>query len=141
MIPLMKLVPQQDGFGCGFACLASLLDISYNEILSLVADGENKAKHHGLYCQDIVIFLRANGFVDAYFQSLKPNMKGRIYKNGTIVYIKKSKKYPAGHYLLRIDDKWMDPWVNFVDDPDVTHSKPGYRKRLPGTPIYGIFLE
>jgi len=137
----MKLVHQQDGLGCSFACLASLLGISYKKVLCLVDDGKNKAKHRGLYCRDIVNTLRANGFTDVYFQYLKPKRKRGIYRDGTIIFIKKSKRYPAGHYLLRTNDKWMDPWLNFVNDSDVALAKAGYRKRLPGVPIYAIFIK
>ena len=61
-----------------------------------------------------------------------------MYQPNAIVYVKKSKKYPAGHYLCRlgyIGYKWMDPWINFPDR-DI---QAGFRRRLPGKPVYVIF--
>ena len=58
-----------------------------------------------------------------------------MYQPNAIVYVKKSKKYPAGHYLCRLGHKWMDPWINFPDR-DI---QAGFRRRLPGKPVYVIF--
>ena len=56
---------------------------------------------------------------------------------GTIVFIEKSKKYPAGHFLVKTaQSSWMNPWINF---PLIKHPVSGFEKKLPGKPIYSIF--
>lgn len=34
----------------------------------------------------------------------------------------------------------MDPWINFQKDKNVKNCEAGFRKRLPGKPIYAIFV-
>lgn len=41
---------------------------------------------------------------------------------------------PFGHYLIRFNNQWIDPWINLPNK----NIKAGFRKRLPGKPIYGI---
>jgi len=35
----------------------------------------------------------------------------------------------------------MDPWINFQKDKNLKNAKAGFRKKLPGRPIYGIFIK
>jgi len=55
---------------------------------------------------------------------------------GAIVLLRRSKVYPVGHYLIRHNDQWMDPWMNLPQDNDITRAISGYRKELPGKPMY-----
>jgi hypothetical protein len=32
----------------------------------------------------------------------------------------------------------MDPWINILKDKKLINAKSGYRKRLPGSPMYAI---
>lgn len=129
----MKKVVQEDPYGCGAACLASVLAVTYQEALSLFTAGKKKAKTFGFYCREIAAALKKEG-LEYEYKYIKPKIKRKIYRDGTIVFVKRSKKYPAGHYLSRIDGKWMDPWINFPEE----NRKAGFRKRLPEKPIYGI---
>jgi len=65
-----------------------------------------------------------------------------MYEDGVIVFIKRSVRYPAGHYLARMNGQWMDPWINFPNDQNIKNIKnatSGFRKKLPGKPIYALF--
>ncbi|MFH1400687.1 MAG: hypothetical protein ABIH41_04145, partial [Nanoarchaeota archaeon] len=62
--------------------------------------------------------------------------KALMRKVGTIVFIKPSDRYPAGHYLLRVASGWMDPWINL---PSVAPARAGIRKRLPGAAQWVLF--
>jgi len=131
-------IKQKHSLGCGFACLAFVTGLSYDHIISYF--GKIKAKKEGLYCREIVNFLK-RFFPKAHFKYLKPKWKRKIYQDGTIVFIKRSEKYPYGHYLVRYKNLWMDPWINLLKDERITKAKAGFRKRLPGKPIYAIFLK
>lgn len=131
----MKLITQKHPSGCGIACVAYALEISYDDALALFQNGLKRAKNEGFYCHDILKALDDN-YCYFYVTGKKRHL---IYKPNTIVYIKRSKKYPFGHYLVKADIGWMDPWVNFQQNKDIRDAKSGIRKRLPGTPIYAIY--
>lgn len=130
----MRLIKQEDDFGCGVACVASLLEIDYQKALSLFWNGTNRALNEGFYCREIVKALNSSR-LNYEFKYIKLPTKRKIYKPCTIVFVRRSKKYPAGHYLLRTENGWMDSWINFPEKP----IKAGFLKRLPEKPIYGIF--
>ena len=131
-------ITQKNPFGCGIACTAFVLGLSYSKTLNLFENGKYKANKSGFYCKEIVNVLGCEEFSYKY---VKDRIKNKIYKDYSIVFIKRSKKYPAGHYLCRYKNKWMDPWINFLKDQNIKNAKSGFRKRLPGKPIYVIFLN
>lgn len=130
----MKVVVQKDMFGCGVASVACLLSITYAEALSLFENGKTKAISIGFLCKDIVGALK-NKNINYQFKYIKPRFKNKIYKHGTIVFIKRSKRFPVGHYLCRKNNLWADSWINFPNK----NKRAGFRKRLPGKPIYLIY--
>mgnify|MGYP001563219775 CR=1 FL=1 len=130
----MEPIRQEDPFGCGIACVAFVTDISYEDSLKLFEDGKSKAKKVGFLCKEIVNALKFKGQIYEY-KYVKIRYRKIIYNQNTIVFIKRSNKYPTGHYLVRANNKWMDPWINFPYE----NAKAGFRKRLPGKPIYMIF--
>ncbi|OGD62322.1 hypothetical protein A2215_03765 [Candidatus Berkelbacteria bacterium RIFOXYA2_FULL_43_10] len=130
----MKPVVQKHPFGCAIACVAHVLGIRYDNALTLFRNGSRKAKNEGFYCRDIIKTL-GNSY---YYFYVKDRKRKLIYREGTIVYIRKSKKHPAGHYLAKTPDGWMDPWINFPENKDIRDAKAGIRKRLPGKAMYTI---
>lgn len=132
----MDSITQKDSLGCGAACVSFIAGKNYSEIVQVL--GKDKAKDTGFYCRDLVVALSKLGFFYTYHY-LKPRFKKRIYTDGVIVFIKRSKKYPDGHYLARCNGQWMDPWINLCIDNNIAHAKSGFRKRLPGTPIFALF--
>ena len=123
----MKLITQESPMGCAIACCASLADLTYKCMRGFFEDGEMKDQTSGFYNTDIVdalakVGIRAKGY------SIKRWGNKRI-KNGTIIFIKRSKKYPAGHFLLKTKNGWMNPWINH---PNIKPAKSDFQKRLPG---------
>ena len=131
-------VTQEDNMGCGAACMAFLIDCSYAKAIAIIGNAKKMASARGFYCRDLVIGLRRAGKNYAY-KYVKSSNRKNIYSDGTIVFIKKSKRYPEGHYLCRHKGSLMDPWINFKEERNVRLAKSGFRKRLPGHPIYAIW--
>lgn len=130
-------VVQKDVMGCGAACLAFNLGYSYEKALKLLRSNRVNAINRGFFCRDLVgAFQRAKKVYQYQYVSAKK--RNQIYKNGTIVFIKRSKRYPEGHYLCRHKKHWMDPWINFRTDKNIKNAKAGFRERLPSRPIYAI---
>ncbi len=134
----MRPISQEHNFGCGAACVAFVLKKNYSEVIHVL--GKVKAKSKGFYCKDIIKVLAKFGLVYSY-KYLKPKLKRKIYKSGIIVFIKRSRRYPTGHYLVRYEGLWMDPWINYQENRSIQGAESGFRKKLPGIPIYGLFPE
>lgn len=130
-------VVQKHPFGCGIACLAFVLGKKYEDAMRAIRPFR-KEINGGVWCKDIVSALRTKG-LNAEFYYLKPACMKRIYDDGTIVFIARSKRYPAGHYLCRTTRGWMDPWINGPPEWRLEIAMAGFRKKLPGRPIYAIF--
>ena len=128
-------VTQKHNFGCGPACVAFVCKKSYDKVVDLL--GEEKIVNKGSYCKNLVEVLRQFGFSYEYIY-LKPRFRNRIYIDKVIVFIKRSKKYPVGHFFVRYHGTWMDPWINFKNGASVSQSNSGFRSRLPGKPIYAL---
>ncbi len=106
--------------------IISLQDITYFD------KGNENAKFRGFLCSEIVKALGKAGY--KFHFKYTGRMKKYNFPNNTIVHIKKSKKYPVGHYLCLTQKGWMDSWINFPR----LNARAGFRKRLPGKPIYAI---
>jgi hypothetical protein len=123
----MKAIAQEAPMGCGVACAASLAGLSYKEMRKLFKDGEIKDKTTGFYNKDFVkAFSKLN--IQAEGCTAKKWGAKRI-KSGTIVFVSRSKKFPEGHFLLKTEKGWMNPWINLNAE-----GRPvaGFQKRLPG---------
>ncbi|MDH5533009.1 MAG: cysteine peptidase family C39 domain-containing protein [Candidatus Pacebacteria bacterium] len=133
----MYSVTQKDPYGCGLACVSFLLQKQYQDVAEYI--DQNKAKTYGFTCKELVnLLVKFN--LNYQYKYLKPKLKKKIYDSGTIVFIKRSKRYPSGHYLVRYKDGWMDPWINFSIRAKLSSAQSGFRKRLPGSPVYALFL-
>ena len=130
------MVRQKHAFGCGVACVSIATNISYDRICAML--GENQAAQSGFSCKELCQTLSVLGTVYEYHY-LKPRLSNRIYKEGVIVFLKRSQKYPAGHYLIRHKNKWHDSWINFSPGADIKGARPGLRARLPYRPSYALF--
>lgn len=127
----MKTVVQEDGFGCGVACVSSLLQISYKDALKLFQNGKKKATVCGFSPKNIVSALQKAGL--KYKTKYIKKKKIEII-NGSIVYVGRCKKYPFGHYLLKTEKGWMNPWINLPYEPRIA----GFSKRIPAKIVYII---
>lgn len=128
-------ITQEDNMGCGAACVAFAANKSYKEAATIL--GHDKARSVGFKLKEMVDALSHYG-LSYYFKHVKPAIKESIYQDGVIVFIKRSTRYPYGHYLIRHDGLWADPWINLVIDKKLANAKSGYRQRLPGKAQWAI---
>lgn len=128
-------VTQEHPMGCAVACTAYILSCTYQQALKLYEKPKN-AIGIGFYCPEIVIAMSKANRLYKYKQirTLKNNI---LNIADTIVFIKKSDSYPAGHFLARTSEGlWMNPWINF---PMIASAQSGFQQNLPGDPLYALF--
>ncbi|MBP6859153.1 MAG: hypothetical protein KBC69_00815 [Candidatus Magasanikbacteria bacterium] len=134
---------QKDINGCGIACLANLLNKSYDEVKK---DFESKfyTIEKGIKIFDIVKYLKTHN-LDYKSKFFNQNKRYKINLQeadkfskieGSITLIVKNTKYPIGHYLLRVKGGWVDPWYDF---PSIDRVRAGVRKQLPNSPWYVLY--
>ena len=128
MKPMM--ITQQDEMGCGAACVAYVANISYEHAASML--GKDKASSVGFRCKELTNVLTQLGHPYIHKHTNSIQEERLLKQNGTIVFIKRSSRYPYGHYLVRYGDRWGDPWINLVTNKSLSSAKAGFRKRLPG---------
>lgn len=108
----MKALAQEHSMGCGPACVAVRMGITYAKALELFTHPHH-AWTQGYYCSEITEALSRGGFKYVFSEFRKYSHKQYLQKNGSIAFIAKSDLYPAGHFLLKVSDGWMNPWINF----------------------------
>jgi len=123
----MKLITQEAPMGCGIACAASLVGVSYRDMRKLFLNGNIKDKTIGFYNSDFVEALSKKRITVTGCSA--KNFGNRRIKPGTIVFSQRSKYYPVGHFLLKTPKSWMDPWKTGAT---ISEAKAGWRKRFPG---------
>jgi hypothetical protein len=107
-----KSVVQEDEWGCGAACVASLLDISYQEAKRRLEDAKEAAlddEPKGLNYDPIAQVLHDYGI------TVIADWNAKKYPPGTIVLVYGKGNYKDGHYLLRVPNGWMNPWETLYD--------------------------
>ena len=134
-----QLIYQHDINGCGIAVLANLLESDYSTIKS---DFENffYPINRGIKVFDVVKYLETKSF---HYETKFINPKKLSDEEGlniaktinSITLIRKSNKYPIGHYLLRTKEGWIDPWFNL---PSIDNVHAGIREDLPNPAMYVI---
>ena len=128
-------ITQEYDYGCGIACFAFAARLSYRQAEKLL--GKEQSRSNRFWCKDLSSALTSFGLQYKHMY-VKPRLRRKLYREGVIVLIARSKHYPYGHYLIRHKDKWMDPWINLLSNNDIKCEISGYRKRLPGRPMYFI---
>ena len=130
----MKLIAQEESMGCGIACVASIIGKSYKDTKKFFDNPEFSASR-GFYCRELIKVLNKRG-LKYDFKKFKEDYKRKLKINGSVVFIKRSKEYPSGHYLVKTKKGWMNPWINF---PNISPAKAGFQKKLVGQPQWIIF--
>ena len=113
--------------GCAIACVAFLLGISYKNAKEMFRHPEHSFTR-GFYCGEITRVLNKGG-LNYVFSKIKNEQVKIINNLGVIVFTERNKDYPGGHFLVRVKNGWMNPWINF---PNITPAKSGFQKNLPG---------
>ena len=136
-VPKTKLIPQEDALGCGFACVAVVLGITYKSAAKRLPDIYKIAQQTGLWCKDIVLALKKSG-KPAYFEKITHKNIAQIEKLGTIIYTKDGPSDLIGHYLVKVREGWHNCWINW---PSMKPVKAGIQKTFSGKPLYAVFLD
>ena len=120
------LVVQKEEWGCGVACVASFLGVTYDESRELLRKQKNgrtvQAAPKGLELHHIALALQEKGY-RVIADWLEP---GR-FREGTIVCISGAAPYDGHHYMVKTRQGWMDPWHNLGTKP----RKAGFRQSYP----------
>lgn len=132
----MELVAQEEGMGCGIACVASVLGISYQEARK-ISENPDWSYSKGYGCKDLANILNKKG-KNYIYKKFKSDHNSLLKKSGTIVFVKEGYDDLWGHYLLKTDNGWMDCWINW---PSINPAKAGYHKELIGEPKWIIYEE
>lgn len=126
---MKKYISQEDAMGCGIACVAYILSISYGEAVTLFTD-KQKRWSRGFTSKDITEAIRTFG--GAYRSVYIGREEKPCIENSSIVYVPKCKYFPHGHYLVKIQNGYMDPFINLHESNfDHTKARAGLRKTLP----------
>lgn len=135
LVCMRQSITQKFDYGCGIACFAFALGISYKKAEEMV--GQEQATSTRFWVKDLTKALNKAGY-PYVSKHVKPHIQKLIYQEGVIVLIRRSKIYPSGHYLIRHDGMWMDSWINLPKNKDISRARSGFRKRLPGKSMYAI---
>jgi ABC-type bacteriocin/lantibiotic exporter with double-glycine peptidase domain len=128
-----KPITQEHPASCGIACVASILGMSYKKTLKYF--NKKNIIRIGYELYEIANALNKKG-LNYQYSKVNNKTKKFLSKQGTIVFVKRSKKYPIGHYLLKTKRGWMNPWINF---PEINPAKSGFNKKLPGKAQWIIY--
>lgn len=131
---MKESITQEFDYGCGIACYAFALNLTYIDAVNRL--GKQQATSNRFWVKDLREALN-NAGLRYTSRHVKLGTK-QVYAEGTIVLIRRSKRYPTGHYLIRHNNHWMDPWINLPLSNDIAKARSGFRKRLPGTVMYAI---
>lgn len=129
----MQSITQQHEFGCGIACVSFIAGRPYDDVARLL--GAEQAATRGFWCKDLIAALRTYGLTYQY-RYIQSNV-GEL-PDGSIIFLKRSTLYPAGHYLAKRDGQWMDSWINFASNKRIAQARSGFRRQLPYAPSYVI---
>lgn len=139
---MKKYQHQKDLNGCGIASLSNLLDLPYDSVKKEFEKNFYSIER-GINIADIVRFLKRHKleykskfFNQKNYSSVKNEAKKFSSIPGSITLIAKNKKYPVGHYLVKVDGGWVDPWINL---PSIDNVGADIRKTLPGNPWYVLY--
>lgn len=128
----MKLIAQEHTAGCGVACVAFILQKTYKEALELFSRPSQAWGRGFLYDEIIDALKNGNKNYSCLIQG-----ENQSPPNGTIVNVDNPAVYYIGHYLVKAEKGWFDPWINY---PIITPAMAGYRPCLFGTAV-AYFLE
>ena len=88
---MRESITQEFDYGCGIACFAFALDVTYKQAANQL--GELQANSTRFWIKDFTAALNNSG-KNYVAKHMKPPTVKKIYKEGTIVLIRRSKQYP-----------------------------------------------
>jgi ribosomal protein S28E/S33 len=133
---MRQSVTQKHHMSCGIACVAFVTGVSYQELASGLL--REKLERVGFYCAELVSILGRHGFRYRWKKISSQRVLGSI-REGDIVFIARTHRYPGGHFLARVKGGWMDPWVNWPEVTELQHATSGFVTELPGRAEYLLY--
>lgn len=124
----LRMVSQQDEWGCGVACVASILAVSYAEARRLLVK-HKKAKidggQEGLELHHLALALK-----DRNFHVVADWDEPKTFIPGTIVLVGRLRGAAEHeHYILSVEgDMFMDPWINYPNEDRQAAFRTGFPK-------------
>lgn len=124
----LREVAQEDEWGCGVACVASILAVSYAKARQLLVK-HKKAKideePEGLLLHHIALALR-----DDDFHVVADWDEPKSCKPGTIVLVGRARGgLEHEHYIVSVGGgMFMDPWINYPDADRLAGLRADYPK-------------
>ena len=134
---MKKSITQEMPYCCGIACFAFVCNTSYKQVADFL--GLEQAKSDRFLVKHVREELNRFG-VRYISRHVKPDQAIEPI-DGTIVLLRRSKRFPVGHYLAYYHGEWMDPYINLEDDYGFENPKSGFRKVLPGQAMYVLMPE
>lgn len=134
---MKKSITQEAPYGCGIACFAFVCDLSYKQAEEFL--GFEQARSNRFIVKHLRDELNRFG-LHYTSRHIKPGQKVEPIE-GMIVLLRRSLKYPVGHYLTFYQGKWMDPHINLQKDRVFNDPTSGFRDVLPGNIMYVLELE
>ncbi|MEO5949776.1 MAG: hypothetical protein ABIP74_05205 [Candidatus Saccharimonas sp.] len=133
---MRKSITQESDYGCGVACFAFATNQTYQQAATWL--GKEQASSDRFWCKDLAAALNRCGlnYISKY---ARPHVIEKTKVEGAIVLLKRSKDYPVGHYLIRHNGLWMDPWINLPENNHIARAESGFRDKLPGEPMYFVY--
>lgn len=132
----MKLIAQETPMGCAVACAASVANLSYRRMRRHFDNAAIKEVDSGFYNRDIILALKKVKIIAKSF-SIK-RWAGRRILSGSIVFVGRNASYPFGHYYVKLERGWMNPWRNF---PNIHPARSGVQKSRPKNILWLIIVD
>jgi Imm-5 like putative immunity protein len=102
-------ITQEHPWGCGVACVAYVLGMPYPQALALFTRDEDVTP--GYHCPDIVDAL-AKGGLEYEWYEFHSYMSEADLPDNSIVFVRRCPTWTGGHWLVKTEDGWMNPWIN-----------------------------
>jgi hypothetical protein len=134
---MKKTITQEAPYGCGIACFAFVANLTYRQVAEFL--GSEQAKSDRFFVKHFREELNRYGlnYISRHIklgQTIQP-------MEGMIILLRRSKQFPVGHYLAYHDGRWMDPYINLLEDQNFQHPESGFREVLPGQVMYILIPE
>ena len=142
IVGVKKLVKQEDDFGCGLACIAYLTNKKYRQITNLNPENLQRATtngYRGKFLADILNSLDPESKWKTKYcgKTLNPKIP-----NNSIIYIAKNDKYKFGHYIVKTEFGFMNPFSNLTEVlGDSKKSVAKFEKKICGVPVLTVTYE
>ncbi|MDF3983291.1 hypothetical protein P3W24_13345 [Luteibacter sp. PPL201] len=134
----LRVVAQKDEYGCGVACVASILAVSYAESRRLLMKKKSGVQIDDTEVPGLDLHHLALALKDRDYQVVADWDEPKTFQPGTIVLVGRARGgLDHEHYILSVGgDLFMDPWINYPN----REREAGLRKGYPKGKIFYVAL-